>query len=398
MSGSDNENSNQERYDPGRADRFRLAPERGPAILFFSGGTALRGLSRELVHYSHNSIHVITTFDSGGSSAELRRAFGMPAVGDLRNRMLALADRSPGGNPEVRRLAAFRFERQAERGELETKLEDLGAGRDPLVASIPSPMREAISADLELLRQHMPPDFDLRGASVGNLLITGAWLRFDRHIEPAVSAVSSLLRVKGSVLPVLDANLDLATELEDGTLLHSQRELTGKEASPIASPVNRVWLTNDTETLSPVGANISPGLARRIAGADLICFPMGSFYSSLVANLLPGGVGEAVAAGRCPRVYVPNLGLDPESLGLGLSGAVRQLIRYLEAGAAALNGPEQLLDYLLIDSSRGAYPKPLELDALGDLGVRVLDTRLVTASSAPLLDEKRLARKLVSLC
>ena len=98
MSGSFNDNCRL----PNRIEEARRAPEKGPAILFFSGGTASRQLSRELIHYSHNSIHVITTFDSGGSSAELRRAFGMPAVGDLRNRLLALADRSPSGNAEVR--------------------------------------------------------------------------------------------------------------------------------------------------------------------------------------------------------------------------------------------------------------------------------------------------------
>ena len=81
----------------------------GPRPLFFSGGTALRRLSQELVHYTHNSVHIITPFDSGGSSAKLRRAFHMPAVGDLRNRLLALADRSPSGDPAMCRLAASRF-------------------------------------------------------------------------------------------------------------------------------------------------------------------------------------------------------------------------------------------------------------------------------------------------
>lgn len=355
-------------------------------------------MSRELVNFSDNSVHVITTFDSGGSSAELRRAFGMPAVGDLRNRLLALADRSPLGSPEVWRLAAFRFERQAERGALESKLEDLSTGRDTLAANIPAPQREAICADLARFRQHMPADFDLRGASVGNLWITGTWLRFDRRIEPAVQSVSRLLKARGTVLPVLDADLDLAAELQDGTLLRGQRELTGKETTPIASAVKRIWLTGDRKTLAPAVTRISPDLARRISGADLICYPMGSFYSSVVANLLPGGVGAAVAAARCPKVYVPNLGRDPELAGLGLADSVRRLIRILEAGTDAGVPPLRLLNAVLIDSVRGAYPEPLGLEELGRLGIRVLDRPLVTASSAPLLDGNRLARELVSLC
>ena len=394
MSVSHNESARR----PNRVQQARQAPENGPTILFFSGGTALRRLSRELIDYSHNSVHVITTFDSGGSSAELRRAFGMPAVGDLRNRLLALADRSPSGNAEVRRLAAHRFELRAERQALKSELERLGAGRDPLVSNVPAPMRNEISTYFELFRHHMPADFDLRGASLGNLLITGAWLHFDRRIEPALQAVSRLLKARGTVLPVLDAHLDLAAELEDGTRLHGQRELTGKETRPIASPVKRVWLSPEPNSPRPATTRISAELEERIAGADLVCYPMGSFYSSVVANLLPGGVGRAVAAAPCPKVYVPNLGSDPESLGMGLGGTARQLLRYLEAGSDPGTGPDRLLNYVLIDASRGAYAKPLGLDELDGLGVRILDVPLVTSESAPLLDERRLVEQLISLC
>ncbi|MFW5958104.1 MAG: GAK system CofD-like protein, partial [Desulfosalsimonas sp.] len=65
--------------DPVRLARYEKLPDLGPRLLFFSGGTALRELSAQLIGYTHNSIHIITPFDSGGSSAELRRVFHMPA-------------------------------------------------------------------------------------------------------------------------------------------------------------------------------------------------------------------------------------------------------------------------------------------------------------------------------
>ena len=78
-----------------------VPPDGGSRILFFSGGTALAPVAAELSRHTRNAVHVITTFDSGGSSAELRRAFDMPAVGDIRARIMALADRSLEGNPET---------------------------------------------------------------------------------------------------------------------------------------------------------------------------------------------------------------------------------------------------------------------------------------------------------
>ena len=95
--------------DPIRLARYARAPELGPRVLFFSGGTALRPTSRLLPKCTHNSMHLITPFDSGGSSAKIRAAFPVPAVGDLRNRMMALADTQLKGHPEVFRLFSMRL-------------------------------------------------------------------------------------------------------------------------------------------------------------------------------------------------------------------------------------------------------------------------------------------------
>ncbi len=87
-------------------------PERGPAILFFTGGTALRALSHKLKQLTTRSIHLLSPFDSGGSSASLRDAFNILSVGDIRNRMTALVDTTTAGN-YFARLLDDRFARQS---------------------------------------------------------------------------------------------------------------------------------------------------------------------------------------------------------------------------------------------------------------------------------------------
>ncbi|MDJ0784237.1 MAG: 2-phospho-L-lactate transferase CofD family protein [Desulfosarcinaceae bacterium] len=152
--------------NPVAVARCQRLPELGPRILFFSGGTALRQLSRELVAYTHNSIHLITPFDSGGSSAVLRRAFDMPAVGDIRNRLMALADRSFTGNPHIVDLFAYRFSKGAANQDLHTAYATMADGQHPLVAVIPDPMRKIIRQHLYDFQQRMPTGFDLRGAPI----------------------------------------------------------------------------------------------------------------------------------------------------------------------------------------------------------------------------------------
>jgi 2-phospho-L-lactate transferase/gluconeogenesis factor (CofD/UPF0052 family) len=80
-----------------RVHRYHSLPEQGPKVLFFSGGSALNKISRVFKEYTHHSVHLVTPFDSGGSSARLRAEFDIPAVGDLRSRLMALADETVMG-------------------------------------------------------------------------------------------------------------------------------------------------------------------------------------------------------------------------------------------------------------------------------------------------------------
>ncbi len=383
--------------DEVRLERALRAPDLGPRILFFSGGTALRRLSRELVRYTHNSIHIITPFDSGGSSAVIRKAFKMPAVGDIRNRLMALADRSVQGNPEIFRLSAYRLDRDAPQRELRQKLKAMAEGKDPLVIRVPQPVREIACRFLGFFRDQMPDDFDLRGASVGNLILTGGYLNQDCHFDPALYLFSRLIEARGTVRPVLDDDLHLAAELEDGTVLSGQHMITGKEVNRIQSPVRRTWMTADLENPEPVEAVISEQMEQLICSADLIVYPMGSFYTSVLANLLPLGVGAAVARARCPKIYIPNLGIDPESLGMGLFESARRLVQALETGAGNSVHPSSLLNFVLLDTANGSYQAPMELEKFKRFGIQVIDTALVTARSTPLLDETRLIKHLLSL-
>jgi 2-phospho-L-lactate transferase/gluconeogenesis factor (CofD/UPF0052 family) len=136
-------------------ERFRRVPELGPSLLFFSGGSALAPLSRRLIDFTHNSIHLITPFDSGGSSAELRKAFRMPAVGDVRNRLMALADQSVRGNPDVFNLFSHRLTHD-DPEQAANEFDHLLSGGSPLISVITDPLRKIIRNHLRLFAEAVP--------------------------------------------------------------------------------------------------------------------------------------------------------------------------------------------------------------------------------------------------
>jgi CofD-related protein of GAK system len=377
-----------------RLARYVRAPEIGPTLLFFSGGSALRSVSRVLTEYTHNSIHLITPFDSGGSSAKLRDAFPIISVGDLRNRLMALADIRLNGHPEVYRLFDTRLSRDAEQPELRQRLAEMVAGRDPLVAAVPLPLRKLIRNHLGYFSEHMPASFDLRGASVGNLILAGGYLNNRSDIDAVIFLFSKLVAVRGVVRPIVDSNLHLRAELEDGSVIFGQHRITSRE-HPLPAPIRELRLTEAVGGPEQL-VEIDDRTVELIDEAELICFPIGSFWTSVMACLLPSGVGRAVARAGCPKIYVPNLGRDPEELGLAPHDQVRVLIEQLRRDAGEQTPTESLLQFVLVDS-RGEYAGGLDMGAIEGLGVEVIDVPLVSDETAPLIEPRRLVELLLSL-
>jgi len=383
--------------DPVRLGLFRKSPDLGPKVLFFSGGSALRPLSQELINYTHNSIQIITPFDSGGSSAVLRKHFHMLAVGDLRNRLMALADRSLKGNPPIFELFAHRLPTEAGAGELRDQLIRLVEGKDPLVQRIDDPMRKIIRTHLRFFLARMPDDFDLAGASIGNLILAGGFFNYERQIDPVIYLFSRLVEARGKVRPVVNDDLHLAAEMEDGSIIVGQHNLTGKELPPIRSAVKRLYLTRSLDSTEPAEIQIRSKIRDLILGADLVCFPFGSFYTSLIANLLPRGVGQAVSLADCPKVYIPNSSPDPEQYGMSLYSSVPTLLQSREQDCAMEQPRDRLLNFILLDLKLGQYPKPLDLKKIERLGVEVIDARLIREEDAPCLDPMLVLENLLSL-
>lgn len=357
-----------------RLARCRHAPELGPRVLFFSGGTGLRGVSRRIIEYTHHSSHIITPFDSGGSSAKLRKAFRMPAVGDLRNRLMALADQTVLGNPEIYQLFKFRFPEESDQESLVQWLERMVRGRDPLVQAVPEPMRTLVRNHIGFFQDAMPERFDLRGAAIGNLVLAGGYLNQGRTLEPVLYLFSQLVEVRGTVRPVVDKDLHLVAELADGTLVPEQHRFTGKGGASPAAPIERVFLSRSRRNPAPVRPPVPEAVDELIRSADLICFPVGSYYSSVLATLLPDGVADAVAETEVPKVYTPNPGVDPEELGMTLVDKVDRLIDTLRLGAKPRTPTSKLLDFVLVDP-RACTRK--DIRAVRKRGVGVLETELI---------------------
>lgn len=376
-----------------RIERYKRAPDLGPRILFFSGGTALNKISRALKEYTHNSVHLVTPFDSGGSSAKLRTALGMPSIGDLRSRMMALADEAVTGHPEIYRLFGYRLSKKEKKRDLATKFDTIVRGQDKLIKDISNPMRHLIRSQLKHFQDAMPTDFDLRGANIGNLILAGGYLDNSRHLDPIVFLFSKLVSVCGTVRTIVNNNLHVGAELKDGHRIIGQHRLTGKETPPLTSPIQSLFLSADAENYVPAIVTLHRQIRKLITGADIICYPPGSFYTSIIANLIPKGVREAIHANGCPKVYIPNLADDPEQIGMNGDNALKVLLTYVSKTEQKKRG----LDFILVDEKTNHQQSQFSETLLAEHGITLLRAKLIHKRSYPYYDPDLLISALLSL-
>ena len=145
-------------------------------------------------------------------------------------------------------------------------------------------------------------DNELAGHSFGNLFIT-TMAAITGSFEAGIAESSKVLRVRGRVLP---------GTLEDVTLCAEVRRLRadgetelitveGESMLPKAGgQIERVYLKQER-------ARAYPEAIRAILQADLIVAGPGSFFTSVIPNLLVPGVRDAICASSAPRIYVCNV-------------------------------------------------------------------------------------------
>ena len=245
---------------------------RGPRIVVLGGGTGLSILLRGLKEHTSNITAVVTVADDGGSSGRLRESLGIPAVGDIRNCIVALAD----AEPLMGQLLQYRF-----------------------------PGDEAES---------------LGGHTIGNLLLAAMSSVQGDDFEEAVRQMNRVLAVRGQVVPSTATPVFLHASLVDGS------DVAGQSAIGASTGIDRVWL-------APQEVPACEDALKAIAEADMIVLGPGSLYTSILPSLLLPEITEAIRSSPAVRVFVCNVATQAgETQGYDLADHVAAIERHTGPG------------------------------------------------------------------
>lgn len=290
---------------------------RGPRVVAIGGGTGLSTLLRGLKEHTSNLTAVVTVADDGGSSGVLRAELGIPAVGDIRNCVVALAD----SEPLMGRLLQYRFP---------------GAGPATIAAAEPSKPSAADAAGQPVDGPFAAAEAGLGGHAVGNLLLAALVQLEHGDFEQGVREMNRVLAVRGSVVPATGTVLTMHARLADGTEVEGQSRITH------TSGIEEVWVT-------PRDVHASQDALRAIAEADIIVLGPGSLYTSLLPALLVPGIREAIDGSGALVLFAANVATQP-----GETGGY-DLADHLDALAA--HGAGDLPD-LVLANNRFDAPMP----------------------------------------
>ncbi|KJS14504.1 MAG: hypothetical protein VR69_17400 [Peptococcaceae bacterium BRH_c4b] len=220
---------------------------RGPRIVVVGGGTGLATMLRGIKNYTSNITAIVSVADDGGSSGRLRGDLGILPPGDIRNCLVALADKE---------------------------------------------------SMMEALLQYRFNTGELAGHNLGNLLLA-ALNDVAGGFHQAVQGMSRVLAIRGRVLPATLQDVRLGAEFSDGAVVWGESSIP-----KYGRRIRRIFL--EPEDCFPL-----PEALSAIEEADAVVLGPGSLYTSIMPNLMVRGIGDALARSAAIKIYVCNIMTQP---------------------------------------------------------------------------------------
>lgn len=316
--------------------KMKLA--KGPKIVVIGGGTGLSVMLRGLKEKTYNLTAVVTVADDGGSTGRIRQDLDIIAPGDLRNCLVALADKEG----LMEKLFAHRFG---------------GSG-------------------------------GLTGHSFGNLFIA-ALIEVLGDVEESMDAASKVLRVRGKVIPSSAEKIRLNAEMIDGRVIEGESQIPHAHGR-----IKRVFTT-------PAKPKAVQSALDAIMDADAIVLGPGSLYTSIMPNLCIPDIVAALKKSPAKKIYICNVMTQPgETDDYTVSDHVKAIDRqagcHLIDFVIANNGkvdPQVLQRYV----AHGSHQVMIDKTEVHRTGALLILSDLVNKENSAIHDTKKLANVLFDL-
>ncbi|HYU86336.1 MAG TPA: uridine diphosphate-N-acetylglucosamine-binding protein YvcK [Kribbellaceae bacterium] len=301
-----------------------------PRVVALGGGHGLAASLAALRQVTDRLTAVVTVADNGGSSGRLRRELGVLPPGDLRMALAALCRDDDWGRTWA-----------------------------------------------DVLQHRFSSDGELHNHAVGNLLIVALWELLGDAVG-GLDWVARLLGAQGRVLPMSAVPLDITARVvgDDPDKPDEVTEVRGQVE--VATTAGRVV----DVALDPADPPACPEAVAAVEAADWVVVGPGSWFTSVIPNLLVPELSRALQSTSARRLVTLNLG-EQEGETDGFSPET-----HLEVLAG--HAPELRIDVVLADTAHVPDARSLRRTA-ESLGAELVVADIADPGSHLRHDPARLA-------
>ncbi len=217
-------------------------------VVIIGGGTGLSVMLRGMKHIDDIQLSaIVTVADDGGSTGRIRDSYQIPAMGDIRHVMCAMAEEE--------------------------------------------------SIFTELMNYRFGGEGDIAGHNLGNLLLLALSQTTGSFME-AIRTFSRVLKVRGKIIPSTLEIVTLFAIMEDGPIVRGEDNIP-----KFRNHIDRVFYQRDIKATKES--------LEAIREADLIIYGIGSLYTSIMPNLIIDEIRNELIANPCRKVYFCNAMSQP---------------------------------------------------------------------------------------
>lgn len=322
----------------------KMELSRGPKVVAIGGGHGLSMLLRGLKNKTSNITAIVTVADDGGSSGRLREEMGIIAPGDLRNCLVALADK-------------------------ETILE-------------------------EIFQYRFGGEGELAGHSLGNLFLAALIKQFG-SVQNALEAASKVLNIRGQVMPATSQTVRLRARMSDGEIVEGESEISAYPEKK-GRDIRIVHMSTMPKAPMAVGDAL-----KALRDADLITLGPGSLYTSVLPNLLVPEILQTIRESGAPVIYICNVMTQPgETSGYTVGDHLKALVDHIGGGVVDFvlaNTGTPASDVLKKYEKAHAYPVSIDRKKVESLGASLIEADLLGPAREAVQDTNVLAEELMQI-
>ena len=240
-------------------------------VVIIGGGTGLSVMLRGMKHIDDIQLSaIVTVADDGGSTGRIRDSYQIPAMGDIRHVMCAMAEEE--------------------------------------------------SIFTKLMNYRFGGEGDIAGHNLGNLLLLALSQTTGSFME-AIRTFSRVLKVRGKIIPSTLEIVTLFAIMEDGTIVRGEDNIP-----KFRNHIDRVFYQRDIKATKES--------LEAIREADLIIYGIGSLYTSIMPNLIIDEIRNELIANPCRKVYFCNAMSQPgETDHYSLEAHVNAILHHAYADA-----------------------------------------------------------------